>query len=357
MDEGPSTLEGLGLMGFWKNKRVLVTGHTGFKGAWACEMLLARGALVFGLALPPDEVSLFGQLGLAGRMDHAICDLRDGVGVAARVAEVQPDVVLHLGAQSLVQRSYRQPVETWATNVLGSVNLMAALAGLGRTVAAVMVTTDKVYENREWIYGYRETDPLGGHDPYSASKAAMELAVDSWRKSFPGVYLATARAGNVIGGGDWAENRIIPDLARAFASGTPLALRNPTSTRPFQHVLEPLTGYLLLAERLFSGDPRYQCAFNFGPEAGDIRSVLQLAQEAAKIWPGAWVDASDPTEAYEAQRLALTIDKARAELGWVPRWNISRGLVETMHWYRAHSKGADLLALTRAQIAVHEVGA
>lgn len=356
MGQGPGALESLGLMGFWAGKRVLVTGHTGFKGTWACELLLARGAQVFGLALPSEGLALFDQLKLSARIDHAICDLRDAEAVALRVAAVQPEIVLHLGAQSLVQRSYRQPVETWATNVMGSINLMSALAGLGRPVAAVMVTTDKVYENREWVHGYRETDRLGGHDPYSASKAAMELAVESWRKSFPGVHLATARAGNVIGGGDWAENRILPDLARAFAAGRPLALRNPGSTRPFQHVLEPLVGYLLLAERLASGDPRWQSGFNFGPDAGDIRSVLQLVQAAARIWPGTWADASDPAAPHEAGRLGLTIDKARAELGWTPRWDIERGLAETVRWYRAHHEGADPLALTRAQIAGYEAG-
>ncbi len=349
-------MEGLGLMGFWQGRRVLITGHTGFKGAWACEMLLARGARVFGLALPPESMSLFNQLGLADRIDHAICDLREARPVAARVAEVQPDMVLHLGAQSLVQRGYRQPVDTWATNVLGSIHLLAALSALGRPVVAVMVTTDKVYANRDWVHGYREGDELGGHDPYSASKAAMELAVDSWRRSFPGLCLATARAGNVIGGGDWAENRILPDLARAFAAGRPLALRNPHATRPFQHVLEPLAGYLLLAERLDSGEPHWQAAWNFGPEPGDIRSVRELVEAATRVWPGQWRDASDPGAPHEAGRLALSIDKARAELGWRPHWDIDRGLLETVSWYRAVAEGADPRALTRAQIAAHEAG-
>lgn len=350
-------MEGLGLMGFWQGRRVLVTGHTGFKGAWACEMLLARGARVFGLALPPEAVSLFNQLGLAGRIDHAICDLREAGLVAARVAEVQPDFVLHLGAQSLVQRGYRQPVDTWATNVLGSIHLLAALSALGKRVVAVMVTTDKVYANRDWVHGYREGDELGGHDPYSASKAAMELAVDSWRRSFPGICLATARAGNVIGGGDWAENRILPDLARAFAAGQPLALRNPNATRPFQHVLEPLSGYLRLAERLATGDPRWQGAWNFGPEPADLRTVRQLVDAASALWPGEIIDASDASAPHEAGRLALTIDKARAELGWAPRWDITRGVAETVRWYRAVHDGAEPRALTVAQILAHEAGA
>lgn len=344
-------------MAFWRGKRVLVTGHTGFKGSWLSEMLLMRGATVFGLALPPDGTpTLFNQLGLAWRLDHAIVDLRDPCAVATRVAKATPDVVFHLGAQSLVQRSYRQPAETWATNVMGTIHLMQALGALGRAIPTVIVTTDKVYDNREWVHGYRETDPLGGYDPYSASKAATELAVDSWRRSFPGLWLASARAGNVIGGGDWGENRIMPDLARSFAAGRPLAVRNPNSTRPFQHVLEPLTAYITLAEHLASGDPRWQTAYNFGPEPDDVRSVADLVQAAVEIWPGHWVNASDQNAPHEAGRLALSIDKARHELCWQPRWDISRGLAETVGWYRAVHEGADPRALTHAQIIAHEEG-
>lgn len=349
-------------MAGWQDRRVLVTGHTGFKGSWLCEMLLGMGARVSGLALAPEgALALFDQLGLAGRLDHAVVDLRDAGAVAVRVAAVAPEVVFHLGAQSLVQRSYAKPVETWATNVLGTVHLLDALGALARPVAVVIVTTDKVYENREWVHGYRETDRLGGHDPYSASKAAAEIAVDSWRKSFGGLRIATARAGNVIGGGDWAENRIVPDLARAFAAGLPLAVRNPDSVRPFQHVLEPLAGYTALAERLVgSDDPKWQSAFNFGPEPGDLMTVRGLVTAAVESWPGTWVDASDPTARHEAGRLSLTIDKARSVLGWVPQWDIRRGLAETIGWYRHAAEGAaagaDVGPLTRAQIDAHRAG-
>lgn len=356
-------MEGLGLtMAFaWRGRRVLVTGHTGFKGSWLCEMLLARGAEVAGLALPPEvSPALFDQLGLARRLDHAIIDIRDRDALAARVQDCAPEVVFHLAAQPLVRRSYREPVETWATNVMGTAHLLDALHGAGRPVAVVVVTTDKVYENREWLHAYRETDRLGGHDPYSASKAGTELVAQSWRRSFGGEVLriATVRAGNVIGGGDWSEDRILPDLARALAAGRPLAVRNPFSTRPWQHVLDPLSGYVALAERLASGpDPRWCDAFNFGPEAADLRPVRDLVEEALKHWPGQWVDGSDPAALHEAGRLALTIDKTRAELGWAPRWGFARSVAETIRWYRRVAEGADPGHLTREQIAAHEAGA
>lgn len=343
-------------MGFWGGRRVLVTGHTGFKGSWLCEVLLARGASVSGLALAPDtQPALFTQLGLAARMDHAIGDIRDAAVVAERVRTVRPEVVLHLAAQPLVRRSYREPLETWATNVMGTAHVLEAVRSLEAPCAVVVVTTDKVYENREWEHPYRETDPLGGHDPYSASKAGTELVAASWRKAFfagSAIRLATARAGNVIGGGDWSEDRIMPDLARAFAAGVPLHVRNRHAVRPWQHVLDPLEGYLMLAERLAlekAGD--FEDGFNFGPEPADQRSVGQLVEEARGHWPGAWTDATDPDAPHEAGRLALSIERARTRLGWQPRWDFARAVAETTGWYRDVAAGADPVERVQRQVA------
>jgi CDP-glucose 4,6-dehydratase len=346
-------------MNFWSGKTVLVTGHTGFKGAWLCTWLLARGAKVHGLALTPDTTpALFDQLGLASRMGHMLGDIRDSDLVARRVAEIAPDVIFHLAAQPVVRRSYRDPIETWGTNVMGTVNLLDSLRTVALPCAVVVVTTDKVYANREWEHAYRETDRLGGHDPYSASKAATEIVVDSYRKSFFSdglVRIATARAGNVIGGGDWAEDRIMPDLARALTNGQSLAVRNPRSIRPWQHVVDPLSGYMMLAEKLSTSDHTiWQGPFNFGPEATDQRDVASLVTQALQDWPGRWIDASTATAAHEAGRLSLAIEKTRTVLGWTPRWDFDRTVAETVGWYRAVAEGADARDLTERQIADYE---
>ncbi|MFN9644514.1 MAG: CDP-glucose 4,6-dehydratase [Cyanobacteriota bacterium] len=336
---------------FWQGRRVLVTGHTGFKGSWLTLWLLHLGAEVWGYALAPQgERSLFADLRLdpdgprlwGHVFHHHVGDLLDRASLERCVNEAQPDVVIHLAAQALVRRGYADPLGTWATNVQGSLHLLEALRPLRRPCAVVMVTTDKVYANREWSFGYRETDRLGGHDPYSASKAAAELAIASWRSSFcgddahqtPCLRIATARAGNVIGGGDWAEDRIVPDAVRALAAGQPIAVRNPAATRPWQHVLEPLAGYLRLAEALeMESTPPCQ-AFNFGPTLESNRAVRQLVEKILGHWPGRWVDGGDPAAPHEAGLLHLQIDQAHHRLNWSPRWDFATTVERTVWWYR-----------------------
>lgn len=344
---------------FWRGKRVLVTGHTGFKGSWLSLWLTDMGAEVYGLALAPETTpALFEQLRLAEIMDHALGDIRDPETLAARVAAVRPEAVFHLAAQPLVLRAYREPLLTWETNVMGTAHLLEALKPLDAPCAAVLATTDKVYENREWPYAYRESDRLGGHDPYSSSKAAMEVLVASFRRSFfqdgHPVRIATGRAGNVIGGGDWSENRIAPDLVRALGAGKALAVRNPAAVRPWQHVLEPLAGYLRLAEALATrAEPTLDGAFNFGPEPHGNRSVRDLVETAIGVWPGDWRDASDPDAPHEAGLLALAIEKARATLGWRPRWDFPETVARTVDWHRRVAAGTDPLHLCRADIGAY----
>jgi CDP-glucose 4,6-dehydratase len=351
-----STLEGLGLiMGFWQGKRVLVTGHTGFKGSWMSEVLLGLGAEVRGLALAPETTpALFDQLGLAQRVEHVLGDIRDVGGVHDAIHNFEPDTVFHMAAQPLVRRSYREPIDTWASNVMGTAHVLDALRTLEKPCAVVVITTDKVYENREWEHPYREIDPLGGHDPYSASKAGTELVAASWRSAFLSrtpVRLATARAGNVIGGGDWAEDRILPDLARAFSAGAALRIRNRNATRPWQHVLDPIHGYLLLAEALAGTEAgHFERGFNFGPEQSDQRSVGELVEAAQRYWAGAVHVATDPDAPHEAGRLSLSIERARQMLGWQPRWGFEEAVAETILWYRGVAQGADPQALLRQQI-------
>ncbi|MFZ9462182.1 MAG: CDP-glucose 4,6-dehydratase [Vulcanococcus sp.] len=346
---------------FWAERRVLLTGHTGFKGSWLALWLKELGAEVHGIALAPEtKPALFTQLNLARTLaSHTLLDVREAAELAELVKALKPEVVLHLAAQPLVRQSYRDPLGTWATNVQGSLHLLEALRPLDHPCAVVMVTTDKVYANREWDYGYREEDRLGGHDPYSASKAAAELAIGSWRSSFCGgaphqsplLAIATARAGNVIGGGDWAPDRIVPDSMRALANGEVIPVRNPGATRPWQHVLDPLAGYLRLAERLhraqseraqrwdFATNP-FATAFNFGPSLEANRSVRELVEAALAHWPGTWQDLSDPAAPHEAGRLHLQIDKAYHQLDWCPRWSFATTVQRTVAWYRAVHEGA-----------------
>ena len=355
---------------FWQERRVLLTGHTGFKGSWLSLWLCRLGAHVHGVALAPEtEPALFDQLGLHNQLtSHSLVDVCNAKGLAAIVESCQPQVVFHLAAQALVRRSYRDPLGTWATNVQGSLNLLEALKPLEHHCAVVMVTTDKVYENREWDYGYRENDRLGGHDPYSASKAAAELAIASWRSSFCGhgvhqtshLAIATVRAGNVIGGGDWSEDRIIPDAMRALAADTSIQVRSPNSERPWQHVLEPLGGYLLLAQKLFTSQSTtrsqnpFCSAFNFGPNLEANRSVKELVEEGLNHWPGSWADVSNPQSPHEAGQLNLQIDKAHHVLGWRPQWNFAQTVARTVGWYRAVHGGARSLECCLADLELYE---
>jgi CDP-glucose 4,6-dehydratase len=344
---------------FGKNlagKRVWLTGGTGFKGSWLAEWLLMLGAKVRVFSLPPPtDPALFQQLDLASRVDWQEGDIRDATALRKSLLECQPDFVFHLAAQPLVRLSYTEPVETYQTNMLGTIHVLEALRHLDKPCAAVMVTTDKCYENREWLHGYREDDPLGGHDPYSSSKAACELAIASWRRSFfqnHPVKIASARAGNVIGGGDWAADRIVPDCIRALQAGKEIAVRNKKATRPWQHVLEPLSGYLALAAGLYTSEnPGPLCsAFNFGPLLNANRTVSDVVSEALKHWPGDWIDQSDPHAPHEAGRLNLTTEKAFHLLGWQPRWSFETAVQKTVEWYRAEHGGANPATLTRQQI-------
>jgi CDP-glucose 4,6-dehydratase len=353
----------------YHGRKVLVTGHTGFKGAWLCEWLLALGAEVTGYALEsPTSPALFDQLDLASRIRHVLGDVRNPIPLRATIAESQPDFVFHLAAQPLVRTSYDDPIGTFEVNVLGTVQVLDALRDYSKPCGVVCVTTDKCYENREWFHGYREEDQLGGHDPYSASKAAAEIAIASYRRSFFAhhpVKVASARAGNVIGGGDWATDRIIPDCVRALSAGQTVPVRNRLATRPWQHVLEPLSGYLwlgaLLARQdsapLLPGMPLQQGAFtgafNFGPSPEANRTVEELVSELLKHWPGTWEDHSPARAPHEAGRLQLAIEKAREVLRWAPVWKFSEAVAATVRWYRSAAgdpSKESICAVTREQI-------
>lgn len=353
----------------YQGKRVLLTGHTGFKGAWLAEWLLGLGASVTGLALPPaTEPALFTQLGLANRLDHRIGDIRDLATVQKVVAECQPEYVFHLAAQALVRLSYEQPVETYATNVLGTAHVLEAVRLAKKPCTVVAITTDKCYENREWVHSYREEDAMGGYDPYSSSKGAAELVISAYRRSFfsagggPDIRLASARAGNVIGGGDWATDRIVPDCIRALQRGEAIPVRNKVATRPWQHVLEPLSGYLWLGAQL-GADARAAAsplasAFNFGPALTSNRTVAALVQEVLNHWPGRWEDRSDPHAVHEAKLLNLATDKAFHFLRWQPAWAFEPTIGQTVGWYREQLENQrDACTLTVRQISEYSAAA
>ncbi len=347
---------------FYRGKRVFLTGHTGFKGAWLAEWLLALGAEVHGYALDPQpHERLYEQLGLAGRMaSDTRADLSDRPGLSAALDRARPDVVLHLAAQPLVRLSYEIPVETFAANVMGTAHVLEAVRVASRPCAVVSITTDKCYENREWLHAYREEDAMGGHDPYSASKGAAELVISSYRRSFfgpsSGIRLASARAGNVVGGGDWAKDRIVPDCIRALRASETIPVRNKIATRPWQHVLEPLSGYLLLGASLAAAEG-YDSAFNFGPALTNNRTVAELVAGLISHTGGEWIDASDPHAVHEASKLNLATDKAFHLLQWQPVWNFDETLKKTAEWYLHEGAGKDPAEFTRRQIAAYQQSA
>lgn len=347
---------------FWAGKRVLLTGHTGFKGGWLALWLQKLGAHVTGIALPPQtSPSLFELAGVASRMGSHFCDIRDAAALAARIHAAKPEIVLHLAAQPLVRAGYRQPLETFSTNVMGTAHVLDALRGLDSVRVAVMVTTDKVYRNNEWCWPYREDDVLGGHDPYSASKAASEIVIASYKDAFlyqQGVAVATARAGNVIGGGDWSEDRLIPDAVRAWCARKALEVRRPLAIRPWQHVLEPLYSYLTLAQKLWD-KPELAGAYNFGPdtnEAATVQTVVELAR--ASFGQGDVLYGEGSSGPHEAGWLALDISKSRVQLGVAPRWNLSESVNRTITWYRSQlQSGSDTRALCEQDILAFEAAA
>lgn len=347
----------------WRGKHVLLTGHTGFKGGWLSLWLQEKGAEVCGVALPPPtHPNLFEDADIAAGMRSVVGDIRD-VDLLTRVfAEHRPEVVFHLAAQPLVRSSYEDPLGTYSTNVMGTANVLEAARRTDGIRAIVVITTDKCYENREWDWPYRETDRLGGYDPYSNSKACAELVVLAYRNSYfnPAqsdrhrVGLASVRAGNVIGGGDWAEDRLIPDMMRAFMEGRPVRIRNPHAIRPWQHVLEPLRGYLMVAESLCEEAGNGQ-AWNFGPEQSDARPVEWIVRELAEIWgEGALWELEQAAQPHEAQMLKLDCSKAAARLGWRPELNLRDALTMTAVWYRERMQGGNMRALTLSQICKYE---
>ena len=357
-----SAVEGMAVnASFWAGKKVFVTGHTGFKGSWLCLWLQQLGAEVTGYALqPPTNPSLFEVAQVAQGMHSLIGDIRDGEALVRAMQATAPDIVIHMAAQPLVRYSYVAPVETYATNVMGTVHLLEAVRQTPTVRAVVNVTSDKCYENREWVWGYRENEAMGGYDPYSSSKGCAELVASAYRNSFfnpqdyakHGVAVASARAGNVIGGGDWAEDRLIPDIMRAIVQSTPVSIRNPHAIRPWQHVLEPLSGYLVLAQKLYQEGVAYAEGWNFGPNDADAKPVQWIVAQLTQHWGegASWV-LDDGDHPHEAHYLKLDCSKAKARLDWQPRWSLNEALEKIIAWHKAEVQGEDMNAKTLAQIA------
>jgi len=365
MGKWQSALENMVNSTFWTDKTVLLTGHTGFKGSWLSLWLQSMGAQVIGYALaPPTTPSLFGVANVANDITSIIGDIRDLEKLQTVFHEHQPEIVIHMAAQPLVRYSYVNPVETYSTNVMGTVNLLEAVRNTVSVKAVVNVTTDKCYENREWAWGYRENESMGGHDPYSNSKGCAELVTSAYRNSYfhpehyqkHGVALASARAGNVIGGGDWAEDRLIPDIMRAITHNEAVNIRNPHAIRPWQHVLEPLSGYLKLAQTLYEEGTIYAEGWNFGPNDEDTKPVQWIVEYLTQVWgEGASWHLDNSNHLHEAHYLKLDCSKAKASLNWVPKWRLEMALDKIIDWQKQYQQGADMKAVTLAQISDYQM--
>lgn len=337
----------------WQGRRVLVTGHTGFKGGWLSLWLHQLGAEVTGFSLPaPTDPSFFEQTHLAELVHHVVGDVRDMAAVEAAVQNAKPEVVFHLAAQPLVRYSYDNPIETYATNVMGTAHLLDACRRAESVRAVVSVTSDKCYENREWVWPYRETDPMGGHDPYSSSKGAAELVISAYRRSYfeKGARIASVRAGNVIGGGDWATDRLVPDIVRAMLAGERPLIRNPNSVRPWQHVMEALGGYLLIAERLLEGRDEFATGWNFGPSEDDAKPVGWIVERMLEMWGAEGWDRPEGEQPHEATLLKLDCSKARAALGWRPRFSLEKALEKVVEWHKSVAEGGDAREVSLRQL-------
>lgn len=361
MGHRQSPLEDVGMRpDFWKDRKVLITGHTGFKGSWLSLWLQSLGARVVGYSLPaPTNPSFFEAAQVENGMQSILGDVRDLNHLQQTITDHSPEIIIHMAAQSLVRQSYLDPIETYATNVMGTAHLLDAVRRTKGVKAVVVVTSDKCYENMEWAWGYREIDAMGGHDPYSSSKGCAELVTAAFQRSFfsqgamnhHSAGIATVRAGNVIGGGDWSDDRLIPDLIRGLLEGRIVSIRNPTATRPWQHVLEPLCGYMILAERLYEDGSKYNGGWNFGPHDEDAKPVAWIAERLTNLWGGGrgW-SLDEGNNPHEAHYLKLDCSKAKTGLGWQPRWNIERALEAVVSWYKAYQSGKDLRALSLEQI-------
>ena len=342
--------------GFWNGKRVLITGHTGFKGSWLSIWLHSMGAVLRGAALEPATApSMFEIANVENVIESCIVDIRDFNKIRECIAAFKPEIIFHMAAQPLVRLSYEQPLETYETNIMGTLNVLEAARSVGCVRSIINITTDKCYENREWFWGYRENEPMGGHDPYSSSKGCVEIASESYRRSFlnrEGIAMATARAGNVIGGGDWSSDRLLPDILRSIEANKPVVIRNPKSIRPWQHVLEPLSGYLILGEKLYGEQGlEFTEGWNFGPIDDDARPVQWIVEKVCNAWSH---EAEWSIEAgkhpHEANFLKLDISKARQRLNWFPHWNLEVALEKTISWHRAWINGEDMSRVCLEQI-------